>query len=87
MSSLDILKDQNINVEALSDLSNIEQAEKIADAFAKISNLNEPLKDEDIIMPSTEDSKPHPLFSPHERRTDFSPHPFPRCHPELVKCS
>ena len=34
--------------------------------LSKISNLYEPLKSEDILIPNVEDSKACPLFEPYE---------------------
>ena len=44
MSSDDRTKSDKVNVVSLSDLSPNDQAEKIADSFAHISNEYEPLK-------------------------------------------
>ena len=46
--------------------SSDEQAEVIADQFAKISNLYQPLKSDEIEIPSIMDSEPHPLFEPYQ---------------------
>ena len=66
MSSVDPTQDEKIYVEELMDVSSDKQAELIADRFAEISNLYEPLKAENIQMPSQKDLKPVPLFEPHE---------------------
>ena len=66
MSSIDPTKDENVLVQNIMDLPSAEQAELIADQFAKISNLYQPLKSEDIQLPTTEKSKPVPLFEPHQ---------------------
>ena len=51
----------------MMDLPSEQQAEVIADRFAEISNLYEPLKSEDIVIPNPEHSKPCPLFEPLHR--------------------
>ena len=66
MSGMESINEDRVTVEELADLPSHEQVELIADNFAKISNLYQPLKDEDIDIPCFEDSKPHPLFQPHE---------------------
>ena len=42
-----------------------QQAETVADKFAVISNMYEPLKEEHIEIQNEKDSKPHPMFEPH----------------------
>ena len=66
MSSVDPTKDEKVYVEELMDLPSAEQAELIAAKFSEISNLYEPLKYEDIDIPNPNDSKPAPLFEPHD---------------------
>ena len=66
MSGLEDIHEDKVFVEELSELSSSEQAEKIADSFAEISKMYEPLKDGDIVIPSFENSMPHPLFEPHD---------------------
>ena len=43
-----------------------QKAEAIADSFSEISNLYQPLKSEDIKMPSLDHFKPAPLFEPYQ---------------------
>ena len=66
MSSIDPTRDEKISVEEIEELSSEQQAEIIADRFAEISNMYQPLKKEDINIPSSENSKPCPLFEPFE---------------------
>ena len=66
MSSTDPTDDRKIIVEELMDLSSEQQAEVIADQFAKISNLYQPLQTEDIKIPVNANSKPVPLFDPQQ---------------------
>ena len=66
MSSIDQTKEEKVVVQDIMDLPSNQQAELIADEFAKISNLYDPLKSEDIEMPSQENSKPYPLFEPNQ---------------------
>ena len=66
MSSMDPTKEEKVLVEEIIDLPSDQQAEIIADEFAKISNLYQPLKTEDIKIPSFANSKPSPLFEPHQ---------------------
>ena len=61
MSTLDPTKNEKICVEELENLSSKQQAEIIADRFAEISNLYEPLKSEDVEIPDSRNSKPCPL--------------------------
>jgi hypothetical protein len=42
------------------------QAEKIADQFSSISNLYQPLNSDDVEIPKTDESAPHPLFEPYQ---------------------
>ena len=46
------------------ELPSCQQAEIIADKFAEVSNLYEPLKKEDIQIPNDVDSEPCPIFEP-----------------------
>ena len=64
MSQLDPTKSNDIDVEELQNLPHPAQAEAIADSFAKIANLYDPLKTEDIEIPS--DDRSLPLFEAHE---------------------
>ena len=64
MSSIDPTKEEKVCVEELMNLPSEQQAEVIADRFAEISNLYEPLRTEDILIPNGENSKPCPLFEP-----------------------
>ena len=63
MSSVDPTVGENIQVEELNGLSSQEQVESIADNFAEIANLYEPLDKKDITL-SLDDSKPCPIFEP-----------------------
>ena len=51
ISNFDQIKSENIQVDEISHLSNKEQAEAIADSFAKISNEYEAIKKKDIKIP------------------------------------
>ena len=64
MSSVDPTHDDKVLVEELMHLPSSDQAEVIANKFAEISNLYEPLRSEDILIPDVENSKPVPLFEP-----------------------
>ena len=64
MSEVDPTKEEQVSVHKLMGISSQDQAEQIADEFASISNLYQPLKSEDLQMPSTKDSKPLPLYEP-----------------------
>ena len=64
MSSIDPTKEEKVFVEEMMDLPSEQQAEVIADRFAELSNLYEPLKYENIFIPNPEHSKPCPLFEP-----------------------
>ena len=64
MSQLDPTKSNDIDVEELQNLPHQAQAEAIADSFAEIANLYDPLKKEDIEIPS--DDRSLPLFEAHE---------------------
>ena len=66
MSSLDQTKEDEIEVEDLIGSSNQSQAEKIADQFALVSSLYEPLNLNDINIPTDGKSKPLPLFEPYQ---------------------
>ena len=54
MSSIDPTRDEKISVEEIVEFSSEQQAEVIADRFAEISNMYQPLKKEDINIPSIE---------------------------------
>ena len=66
MSTLDQTKDEEVVVQQFKTETNQEQADIIADQFESISKLYQPLNVDDIEMPSTENSAPHPLFEPFE---------------------
>ena len=66
MSTLDQSKEDKISVQQLEGETSQSQAEIIADQFASISNLYQPLNSEDIEIPNTKDSAPHPLYEPFE---------------------
>ena len=67
MSTLDQTKDNKVIVQKLIGVPSKSQAEQIADQFASISNLYEPLKSEDIEIPGeTSDSQPLPIYEPIE---------------------
>ena len=69
MSNYDQIKAEQVIVEEISNLSNLEQAEIIADNFSKISNQYDPI-DPDKIARHTSSSKGNnkatPIFEPHE---------------------
>ena len=62
MSGMENLKEEKVTVEELADISSEDQVEIIADKFAQISNLYQPLQDADIQIPSSQNSKETPLF-------------------------
>ena len=66
MSGMENMKEDKVTVEEFADTSSEDQVEIIADKFAQISNLYQPLKDADIKVPSSQNSKEAPLFLPHE---------------------
>ena len=66
MSSIDPTKQDKVVVQDIMDVPSKQQAEIIADEFAKISNLYEPLKSGDVCVPDFENSKPYPLFEPYQ---------------------
>ena len=63
MSSQD--KDQDTVVQELMDLSPIDQAEQIADQFARVSNLYSPLQTKDIKLEDISDERPPPNINPY----------------------
>ena len=63
ISSFDQMKNEQLNVDELNHLPDQEQAEKIAEKFASIQNLYEPLKTGDISVPPFVDSD-IPQFQP-----------------------
>lgn len=65
MGSYDQLKYEKVNVESISNLSNQEQAEAIADQFEEISKMYEPLRQSDLPSIFPMDSPP-PRVHPHE---------------------
>ena len=66
MSSTDPSKEEHLIVHELMNLPTSTQAEEIANKFAEISNQYEPLRYDDIELPSLTSSKAAPLFEPHE---------------------
>ena len=66
MSSIDMTKDEFIQVNELHQLPSSDQSELIADKFAEISNQYRPLLRNDIQIPSENESKPAPLFEPYQ---------------------
>ena len=66
MSSTDPTKDEKIIVQEIKDLPSEQQAKIIADKYSEISNLYKPLRSEDIALPTIENSKPYPLYQPHQ---------------------
>ena len=66
MSGVSKVRDEKITVEALSEIPTNQQSEIIADRFAEISNMYKPLEMKDIEIPHSANSKPIPLFEPHE---------------------
>ena len=69
MSNYDQQKSEQVIVEEISDFSDFEQAELIADNFSKISNQYNPINPEDILRhtPSSKrNKKATPIFEPHE---------------------
>ena len=66
MSSIDPTKNEHVSVQDIMDVPSETQAELIADNFSEISHLYQPLKSEDIQIPSLENSKPVPLFEPYQ---------------------
>ena len=66
MSVTDQTKDNFVEIEELAELPDKAQAELIADQFANISNQYEPLHADDIKIPDRDQSKPLPLFEPHQ---------------------
>ena len=63
ITSHDQQKNQQVNVDQISHLSDQEQAETIADAFCSIQNEYDPLQSEDINIPEFSESE-IPQFSP-----------------------
>ena len=63
ITSHDQQKNQQVNVDQISHLSDQEQAEMIADAFCSIQNEYDPLQSEDINIPEFSESE-IPQFSP-----------------------
>ena len=45
------MKTEGIFVDEIKDLTDLEQAERIADQFSKVANQYDPLKTEDISIP------------------------------------
>ena len=66
MSSIDQEKENEVHVEELNELSSQAQADTIAEHFARIANLYEPLKSDDIELPNMANSAEIPLFEPHQ---------------------
>ena len=65
MSALDPTVNEKILVEELDGLSNQQQVEEIANQFCEISNMYEPLNENDFDL-DYENSKPYPLFEPYQ---------------------
>ena len=63
ISSFDQMKNDQVSVDELNHLPDQQQAEKIAEKFASIQNLYDPLKTEDISVPPFTD-KDIPQFHP-----------------------
>ena len=63
ISSFDQMKNDQVSVDELNHLPDQQQAEKIAEKFASIQNLYDPLKTEDISVPPFTD-KDIPQFQP-----------------------
>ena len=57
MSSYDQLKCEQVNVEDISDFTDIEQAEMIAENFSKISNEYDPIDPTKIVLNEANDKK------------------------------
>ena len=66
MSLIDQTKEGDVEVQDLVEFPNQQQAEMIADQYAKISNQYKPLKSEDLDCSNMTDSKPLPLFDPYQ---------------------
>ena len=66
MSSYDQHKEDITIVEELVNLPVKDQAEKIAESFAKISNEYQPLNSEEIDLNLAENNSPTPLLEQHE---------------------
>ena len=66
MSQTDPTKDQEVIVEEIEHLPIPAQAESIADNFAKIANMYEPLKKNEVDIPNNEDPRPVPLYEPYD---------------------
>ena len=63
LTSADQIRDEQPTVQEINHLSDQEQAEAIAEQFAKIQNEYKPLKEDDIYIP-TFTSKDVPVFQP-----------------------
>ena len=72
MSSIDPTHEEYPQVTELVDLPSSDQAECIADKFAEISQMYEPLKAEDIKIPDSSHSKPPPLFEAYQIHEQIS---------------
>ena len=66
MSSHDQLKSESVNVEQIMHLSAKEQANKIADNFAKVSNEYSPLHSSDIDLTQATNLKSTPVLAEHQ---------------------
>ena len=66
LSQLDPTEGDYVTVEELENLPVSAQAEAIADNFGKIANLYQHLKKENIDIPNDDQSRPIPLYEPHE---------------------
>ena len=72
MSSIDKQKGESFIIESLMGVSDAEQAEKIADQFAEISQQYEPLTKESIPPETYESENSSMFFIPFERDNNKS---------------
>ena len=66
MSSYDQIREGNVNVEELADLPSKEQADKIADNFASVSNEYQALQTDEINIDEAENTTPCPVLEQHQ---------------------
>ena len=66
MTSHDEIQSEQVVVDDIAHLSNQEQADTIADAFSRISNEYEPLRDNDIDLESSSNLAPVPVLEVHQ---------------------
>ena len=64
MSQTENSKDDQVCVQELMDLPSQTQAENKAEKFAEISNLYQPLRAEDVVLPNQSD--PAPIFESYQ---------------------